>query len=160
MKTIFILLLLLPMLSIAQKLTVGIGYLKNWTSNAELVINKEGDELRWMLYGDPQYKILKLATMYQPHIKPWFLQLKPVVAIGPAIGIWTDRSRSYWPGDDANYSANSPWKKNPDIALDGLWGFEYGTGKVSIELAWHYSLGLSNNYFGRVTTMATLKYKL
>jgi hypothetical protein len=150
--------LLFPFLATGQKTSIGVGYMNFWTVNAEFKINKANDELRLFLHGDNYYPITKLAVMYQPYIKPIVWQVRPVIAIGPSVGFWRDRSRAFYYATDAQLSSNSTWKKNPVIGIDGLAGIEAGTGRVSVEMACHYWLCLNNNFFGSPRLAATVKY--
>lgn len=138
--------------------SIGIGYMNFWTANGEFKINKEKDELRLFVHSDDYYPINKMSILYQPHITEW--KLHPIIAVGPSVGFWRDRSRSFYYPSDVQLSPNSPWKKNPVIGIDAIAGLEYGTGRVSVEVGAHYWVCLNNNFFGAVRPMATVKYNL
>jgi len=129
------------------------GYQDGLTLGAEIKFNHyaagdSADEIRVFFYRDYWHPINKLALLYQPHVlpiwdKPFWKPLKPVGALGESVGYWRSRKRTYWPNDDAVYSANSHWKKNPTIGIVLLGGWEYTVRKITIEV---YAMGGADIY--------------
>lgn len=155
MKKLLIALSFLFIGMVVHAQSLGVGYMNFWTVNAEIKINKDQDELRLWLHGDYYYPITKLAIMYQPKITNW--ELHPIFAIGPSVGYWRNKKRSFYYPSDVQLSQNSTWKHNPVVGLDGAAGLEYGRGRVSIEAGAYYWLCLSDNFGGEVRPFVTVK---